>query len=159
MANKNKNNKNRNRNRRNGLNRALIENELAIMGMVWDTSMTTLELKTARDMARVQLPGMKLDGRIDTTVERVQARLVSEGVHPDDAIECLRMLAGTKQCMHWSNVPDFDSRTENQNEASTAKMYGPHFAKMNANSNKLRKELAAQNKKENESAGKWRNTF
>lgn len=133
--------------------------ELAVCGVVPDMKMTTKDLVAARDMALLALPGKPGEGRLTSYVEIFSTMLVSTGVSPNDAIEMIRLMAGTSQALHWSEIPDFDPGSENNKERSLMRMSGARFGAAYDAAQRLRKAVSKEESKDDKKVAAFKSQF
>lgn len=130
---------------------------LSNMGMMFDPRLTTEELKEHEASAKAKLPPFNHLGEIDSPVEVMIMAMNGRGVSVSDAVECIDMLRGTKACIPWYELPDFDPSAENQQEFNAAKESG--MGDIAASAGALRKKMsskaAAERKKVNAWRGQW----
>jgi hypothetical protein len=143
----------RNRNRGGG-GRTKIMYQLSNCGAVWDSNLSTADLKKAVDKIRMRMPPMNFNGAIDTDAEIMVQRLISEGCPGNDALEILDLLENTGRICFWFELPDFDGGAENKGERATAKAMGTLGQYDGAV--KLRKSYAKSNASEHKKIAKWR---
>lgn len=142
------------RNDGSSLSREKITSKLAIMGMVWDTTMSTQALKQAYDEALMRQPPVNYNGQANSDAEHIVLRLGSEGLSSDDALDIIDLLKTSGRVVFWAKVPEFDKAKENRQETSYMKMLG--YGDLNASSSKLRKIMGKDSISEAKAIGKWR---
>jgi hypothetical protein len=149
-----KNRRRRNRNR--GGSKDELLRDLAIMGVVADSTLSANDLKMARDMAQLTIPGRPAMGPIRGYIETTTTMLICSGIHKDDAVEIIQMMAGTGQCLHWSEIPDFDPNGENRDEQKDMKGLGTRFFKAYKAAADIRKAVAKEESKDDKKIAAWK---
>lgn len=109
---------------RNRNNRTKIAYILSNMGRVWDTNLSTENLRKMLDKARMHLPPVNFNGPIDSDTEIMVARMVSEGMPPNDALEVIELIEGSGRMFSYLELPDFDPSGENAQEKKNAAAQG-----------------------------------
>lgn len=145
------------RNPGNGKNRLWME--LALCGIIPDIKLDGNELRNARDIALIALPGKPGDGRLQGYTEIFTTMLVATGVPIGDAAEILKLVAGTGQAIHWTEIPDFDSSAENSNERAAAKASGSRWLAAYESAAALRKKISKEESKDDKKVAGWRGQF
>jgi hypothetical protein len=131
--------------------------ELAVIDVVPDRYLSVADLKVIRSKAYSWLPERPTGDHIPNTYDEIfGCMLASKGFVLNDSKEALDMVERTGTAVHYLQIPDLDSGSENRGERGQAKLLGRNFLAAYDAVAKLRKSAYKDNKKELKDVDQWR---